>query len=175
MNLLRSHFPPLGFLAALLAALVAAWGVLPAQSAVTDLSISPDTPLVTGPDLKGLPAASKEEVVARIADLSEQPLFAEGRRLPSAPTEEMIEEQAPAEPVIEEPVPESIQPPEIRLVGILKRPGEIRALVRSEGSGTEDWVGTGDVVQEWTVVAISQNEMTLAHSGTEIAVQLYQE
>jgi len=106
--------------------------------------------------------------------ITDRPLFSPERRPRTA--EPMVEPEAPV--VTEEPeVPEmaaapSLEPPNLRLMGVMTIDGTAAALVQLSDAPAE-WVKVGQSLGGWDLKDIGPDWITLTHEETETRVDMY--
>lgn len=115
------------------------------------------------------------EYKAAFGDLSfvqsfSRPLFNEDRRKFQPP-------QAKAKPNAKKPTQKrnaaSVEPPQIKLVGLSLTPTSSRALILVSNTNDTSWITVGEKVQGWEVVAIDDNSLVVENNGDRISIDLH--
>lgn len=168
-------FPPLGLLAALAGAGTAAFWLMqsdPLPGPGGSAGVDPGVHIADGSDFYQLPEPfDAEEAILQFAT---RPLLAEGRK-PFVPA--LAEQPAEVEPTPAPAAPaivETLQPPQIRLLGIMEREAVRRALVAEDGTGEQHWLAEGEVVQGWTLTAVDDDQIRLQVGDVEITFNLFE-
>jgi hypothetical protein len=171
--------PPLGFLAALGGAGLAALWLLRTDP----LPVSGEGPGTASGEAAAAPTVFFQlpapfDTEEAIRQFTTRPLFAEGRR-PFEPAPVAPEPPVVAVPELTpEPVETASEPlpsPQIRLLGVMVS-GEVRkALIFDESTGQQTWLSEGEAVQGWTLIEVSNNSMRLKVEDAEIAFNLFEE
>jgi hypothetical protein len=181
MSVLRRICPPIGMLIGLGAAWLTVVTMPGTQIVpVPTLTLSDSATAGQGSAAAPAPQPRAAATVQLEPDIWNRPLFAPDRRQPVPVTEAPVLSAEPV-PDVAVPVPEVAEPvvappplPAIRMLGSMSTDGQIRALVSLAESGTEIWVETGHVFDEWILTKISQSDIQLTYQTTEVTIQLFE-
>jgi hypothetical protein len=103
-----------------------------------------------------------------------RPLFSPTRRPWVAPTVPLEPVPAVAEQtVVEPPVVEEVQPPQISLLGIDITPSGAKALTLKTGSAEAVWVRKGEALDGWVVGIIESTSIELTSGTQTVKLELY--
>lgn len=144
------------------------------RSETIDLSSRPVA--AWAPSLRDPALAVAAPTSPDMSEALERPLFRMPREQFSA-----IVEIAPAPPpqpvlpqdIIVQPAPPAAEPPQFRLAGVSVLGKRQNALVTTAEDPHGTWIGIGDRLQNWEVVAISTTSVTMRANTAEITLQLY--
>jgi len=152
------------------------------------IDVSPLAPPSGPGEAARSPAASNPEtgpkVTAERGAFLERPLFERSRRpapaRATAPDPDAVGIDPAAEAVATvAPPPDPISeasPPRLRLLGTRRFAGETRALISGldEPSQEPAWFGSGEVVQGWSIEAVTSRSVTLRLSQSTVDLHLHE-
>jgi hypothetical protein len=179
MRRLRTICPPMGAMTALITAILLSNGGPTAHSST--LRAPPNSAEAgLAPSQTRLPTDEAQSLATLDDfgdDIWQRPLFADGRRPPSAivppPADVTIT------PVVPEPEPpplivETPTMPNMKMRGSMTQGGVVKALVSLPETGAELWVAEGYEYGGWTLTKISQGAIQMRYGDTEISIQLFE-
>jgi hypothetical protein len=104
-----------------------------------------------------------------------RPLFFEGRRFPVPQPKEVKPEPqkalAASSPPPPPPKPVTL-PSKIKLLGVVQQSEDWQALIEIPPQAPQ-WFKVGDMISEWTIARIENNEVVLTHSARSATLPLY--
>ena len=165
----RSRLASLLVIAAVLSLALLNWRLL-----TMDIDISPasgtdatDPALLTAADW--LPGDAGPAEIATYPEMLARPLFRSSRRpAEAAKPQAAVEERAPP------PEQAAKLPDDIQLVGIMKQTGGAgRALIRSSGSPTGQWVEIGHMLEGWRLSRIEAASVYFETGGEKQKLSLF--
>ncbi|HWE18411.1 MAG TPA: hypothetical protein VG758_14705 [Hyphomicrobiaceae bacterium] len=104
-----------------------------------------------------------------------RPLFFEGRRFPVPQPKEAKREpqKALAAPSPPPPPPKPVTlPSKIKLLGVVQLSEDWQALIEIPPQAPQ-WFKVGDMISEWTIARVENNEVLLTHSARSATLPLY--
>ncbi len=132
-------------------------------------------------DIKVLEAATNttQNAESDALEAYSRPLFAPNRR-PFQAMQEIIPEEEPAPPAMEEEEPPIVEVdrPRLRLLGTVPAAQEPSALIAVEESGANSWFRKGDMIGGWRISRIGTDDIELSSEGdgsVSFKISLYPE
>jgi hypothetical protein len=133
--------------------------------------IALDVPATAAAAHKRAPPATAKPVQPALATFSQsltRPLFFEGRRLPvPQPKQVKAEPSRPPPPPPPPPKP-AVLPDKIKLLGIILRADDRRALIEIPPQPAA-WFKVADRIADWTIDAIEDNQVVFTHPSKRVA------
>jgi hypothetical protein len=175
---LDKFVPPIGSMAAFVAALVTALLTQAQTAPPAETGLMSPEAVAAQPQSSVLSLPASSDYDRSFDAFSARPLLAEGRRphMPAAaPTES--EPIASSEPMPADPAPMEVvapPPPSVTLLGTMNQAGGWRALLRDNEIGSEEWTAVGSQISGWIVSSVQPESVTLQLQDAEITLHMFE-